>query len=192
MGRTTVFLDRDGVIIENRSDYVKTWDEVRFLPGAFEALRDLNRAGHTVVVVTNQSAVGRGIISLKQAAKLNRRLAAEVQAHGGRIDAWYMCWHHPEDGCECRKPAPGLLLRAQAELGLNLKRAHLIGDAISDIEAARAAGVRATLVLTGRGLEQADRLPKLGSLECEVAADLHAAVQHTSWLGSDIRHSRFV
>jgi len=182
MTHTTVFLDRDGVIIENRNDYIKTWDEVRFLPKAFDALRELGRAGHRVVVVTNQSAVGRGIISLNQAAELNQRLATEVEAHGGRIDAWYMCWHHPQDGCDCRKPAPGLLLRAQVELGLDLARAHLIGDAISDIQAARAAGVRATLVLTGRGREQAGILPKVGALECEVAADLHAAVRHTSWL----------
>lgn len=183
MGRTAVFLDRDGVIIENRSDYVKTWDEVRFLPRTFEALRALRRAGHAVIVITNQSAVGRGLISLEQAAELNRRVVAEIEAQGGRIDAWYMCWHHPDDGCGCRKPAPGLLLRAKAELGLDLARSHLIGDAVSDIEAAHAAGVRATLVLTGRGREQADRLSRIAWLECGVAADLHAAVQHTGWLG---------
>lgn len=177
MARATVFLDRDGVIIENRGDYVKSWAEARFLPGACAALRRLREAGLTIVVVTNQSAVGRGIISLDQADAINRRLAAEIAAQGGRIDAWYMCPHGPKDGCGCRKPAPGMLLRARAELGLDLARAHMVGDAVSDIAAARQAGVRATLVLTGRGAEQVNLLGQAAGLECDVAADLGAAVE---------------
>ena len=94
MERPAVFLDRDGVIIENRSDYVKSWEEVQFLPMAFEALRRLARSTHAVVLVTNQSAVGQGIISLQRATEINERIAAEVRKRGGRIDASYTCPHH--------------------------------------------------------------------------------------------------
>ena len=173
-----VFLDRDGVIIENRSDYVKSWEEVRFLPGALEALRRLSRTEYALVLVTNQSSVGRGIISLDQAMGINRRIVAEVEAQGGRIDASYLCPHRPDEGCSCRKPAPGMLLRAAEELELDLKRSYAIGDAISDIEAAWAAGVRGILVLTGLGKEQAALLEMEGEANCPLVADLDAAVDY--------------
>ena len=113
-----MFLDRDGVIIENRSDYVKSWEEVRFLPGVFEALRRLARSEYALAIVTNQSAVGRGIISLDEAMHINERVLAEIAAQGGRVDASYMCPHRPDEGCNCRKPAPGMLLQAAEDLEL--------------------------------------------------------------------------
>lgn len=171
-----VFLDRDGVIIENRSDYVKSWEEVRFLPGALEALRRLNRTEYALVLVTNQSAVGRGIISLGRAMEINRRVIAEIEAQGGRIDASYVCPHRPDEGCNCRKPAPGMLLRAAKELELDLAHSYAIGDAVSDIEAAQAIGARGILVLTGRGKEQVALLKTKGKANCLVVADLSAAV----------------
>jgi len=166
------------VIIENRSDYVKSWEEVHFLPRAFEALRRLGRSEHALVLVTNQSAVGRGIISLEQAIEINRRLIAEIEAQGGRVDASYMCPHRLDEGCNCRKPAPGMLLRAAKELGLDLTRSYAIGDAAGDIEAARAAGVRGILVLTGRGKEQVTLLRVRGKVNCPVVVDLSAAVNY--------------
>jgi D-glycero-D-manno-heptose 1,7-bisphosphate phosphatase len=175
--RSAVFLDRDGVIVENRSDYVKRWEEVCFLPGALAALRRLSRSGHAVVLVTNQSAVGRGVISLEQAVALNRRLIGAIELHGGRVDAWYLCPHQPDDECTCRKPAPGMLLQAGFDLGLNLEASWLIGDASTDIGAARAAGVRPILVRTGRGNDQADLLLKCADA-CPVVADLQAALDH--------------
>ena len=171
-----VFLDRDGVIIENRSDYVKSWEEVRFLPGALEALRRLNRTEYALVLVTNQSAIGRGIISLDRAMEINRRVIAEIEAQGGRIDASYVCPHRPDEGCNCRKPAPGMLLRAAKELELDLAHSYAIGDAVSDIEAAQAIGARGILVLTGRGKEQVALLKTKGKANCLVVADLSAAV----------------
>jgi D-glycero-D-manno-heptose 1,7-bisphosphate phosphatase len=174
--RPAIFLDRDGVIIENRSDYVKSWEEVQFLPGAFEALRRLGRSPYTVVLVTNQSAVGRGIISLEQATCLNQAVIAEVAARGGRIDAAYLCPHHPDQGCRCRKPAPGMLFQAAEELDLSLADSYLIGDALSDMQAAQAAGSRGILVLTGRGREQLRLLKARGLPGCTVLADLGAAV----------------
>jgi D-glycero-D-manno-heptose 1,7-bisphosphate phosphatase len=176
--RQAVFLDRDGVIVENRRDYVKSWEEVRFLPGSLEALRRLHRSPFVLVMVTNQSAVGRGIISLEQAMGINQRVIAEVEAQGGRVDASYLCPHHPDEGCDCRKPAPGMLLRAAEELHLDLHRSYVIGDAVSDIEAARAIGAQGVLLLTGRGAEQLSVLRARGLNDCLVMADLAAAIDH--------------
>jgi len=173
-----VFLDRDGVIIENRSDYVKSWEEVRFPPRAFEALRRLSRSEYALVLITNQSAVGRGIISLEQAMEINRRVIAEIEARGGRVDASYMCPHRPDEGCNCRKPAPGMLLRAAGDLDLDLARSYVVGDAASDIRAAQAAGVRGILVLTGRGAGQVSLLEARGLRSWLVMADLSAAVDY--------------
>ncbi len=152
-----VFLDRDGVIIENRHDYVKSWDEVQFLPGALEALRQLSETSYRIVMVTNQSAVGRGIITHSEAVSINERILAVIESHGARIDAVYMCPHHPDDGCACRKPRPGMLFEAQERHALDLERSFLVGDAASDIAAANAVGVKGILVLTGRGLEYSGR-----------------------------------
>jgi D-glycero-D-manno-heptose 1,7-bisphosphate phosphatase len=174
--RAAVFLDRDGVIIENRADYVKSWSEVRFLPEAVGALRRLSRTDYAVVLVTNQSAVGRRIITLDQARAINHRVVTEIQAAGGRVDAAYLCPHHPDDRCECRKPAPGMFLRAARELGLDLAGSYAIGDATSDMDAARSAGVRGILVLTGRGREQRANLVGGDDLPC--VADLSAAVDY--------------
>lgn len=176
IARPAIFVDRDGVIIENRANYVKTWAEVQFLPGTFAALRRVARSAFALVIFTNQSAVGRGIITLAQALEINRRVVAEIVAEGGRIDGCYLCPHHPAEGCDCRKPAPGMLLRAAAELGLDLAHSYAIGDAASDLQAAKAAGVQGMLVLTGRGREQAPFLREQGLSSCPVVADLGAAI----------------
>jgi len=171
-----VFLDRDGVINENRDDYVKGWEEVRLLPGALEALARLAATPFRIVLITNQSAIGRGILTPAQVEATNRRLVEEIETHGGRIDGVYYCPHHPDDGCECRKPRPGLLLRAGRELGLELERSYLIGDAVSDVEGAIVAGCRPILVLTGRGQEQRPLLRQRGYDHVAVVRDLAEAV----------------
>lgn len=171
-----VFIDRDGVIIENRDGYVRSWSEVRFIPGALEALAKLGGSRYAVVLVTNQSAVGRGLISLHEAQEINRCVVAEIRAHGGRMDAVYMCPHRPDEGCTCRKPAPGMLLQAARELELDLASSTLIGDALSDLAAARAVGVRGVLVLTGRGSDQAAQRGAWSPGNSAPAADLAAAV----------------
>ncbi len=176
MTTPVVFLDRDGVIIENRDDFVKSWDEVEFLPGAIEALRRLSQFSQAIVLVTNQSAVGRQLLTLDQAEELNRQLVQEIERRGGRIDACYMCPHHPQAGCDCRKPAPGLLLQAGAELHLDLGCSYLIGDASTDLQAARAAGVSGILVRTGRGAAQAALMRGEDETHWPVVADLGAAV----------------
>lgn len=172
-----LFLDRDGVIIENRPDYVRSWDDVAPIPGALEALALAAGSGYKVVLVTNQAGVGKGLIPAETAEAINRRLVDLIHAHGGRVDGVFMCPHRPEDGCACRKPEPGLLLQAVAALHLDPARSVLIGDALTDLEAGRRAGVgRLVLVLTGRGEAQSRLDPPPGLGPYEVYADLNSAV----------------
>jgi D-glycero-D-manno-heptose 1,7-bisphosphate phosphatase len=151
----SIFLDRDGVLIENRSDYVRDWSQVKIIPEAIRALTLAPIEKYKVVIVTNQSAVGRGLILLRTAQEINQRLVDLIRDHGGQIDGVYMCPHKPEDGCSCRKPLPGLLLQAAKDLSIDLQRSWMIGDAWSDVQAGEAAGMRGTILLrTGRGVEQ--------------------------------------
>lgn len=149
MRKPDVFLDRDGVIVRNRRDYVKSWAEVELLPGAVRAIARLSRAGHRVTVFTNQSAVGRGILPWDQLVEIHRRLSAIVASNGGEISRYLVCPHQPSDGCTCRKPKPGLLLRARREMGSDLSSAFVVGDQLSDLQAAWAVGSHAMLVLSG-------------------------------------------
>jgi D-glycero-D-manno-heptose 1,7-bisphosphate phosphatase len=160
LNQPAVFLDRDGVIIENRANYVRTWDDVEIFPEALAALTRLAASPYRVVIVTNQSGVGRGDIPLATAEAINDRLLDVIREAGGRVDAVYMCPHAPADGCDCRKPRPGLLTRAAADLSLDLGLSIMVGDALSDVAAGRAAGVaRTILVRTGRGAVQ-EMLPE--------------------------------
>lgn len=151
----SIFLDRDGVLIENRSNYIRDWSQVKIIPEAIRALSLPSIKKYKVVIVTNQSVVGRGLILLKTAQEINQRLIDLIHDHGGQIDGVYMCPHKPEDGCSCRKPLPGLLLQAAKDLSLDLQRSWMIGDAWSDVQAGEAAGMRGAILLkTGRGTEQ--------------------------------------
>lgn len=176
--RPVVFLDRDGVIIQNRDAYVRSWGDVEFLPRSLEALSRLAKSPFAIVIITNQSAVGRGIIPLGQAEMINHRVLETITQAGGRVDGMYMCPHAPEDNCECRKPKAGLLTQAAEELGLDLSRSIMIGDALTDIEAAHAAGVpQKILLLTGRGADQVQLVKTTNHLEYTVHASLEKAVQ---------------
>ena len=150
-----IFLDRDGVLIENRADYVRDWSQVKLIPEAMNALSLAMARNYKIVIVTNQSAVGRGLILEATADEINRRLIDLIHHHGGQVDGIYMCPHKPGDDCFCRKPKPGLLLQATQALSLDLQRSWMIGDAWSDLQAGQRAGVRQTILLkTGRGAEQ--------------------------------------
>ncbi len=173
--RRAVFLDRDGVINQNPPSYVLSWGDVRFLPGVFAALRRLAATSFAVVVVTNQSAVGRGLMSLDQMWAINRGIAAEVAAQGGRLDRIYACPHRPDEGCSCRKPQPGMLLQAARDLGLDLSASYFVGDAVSDVEAALAVDCQPLFVRTGRGQAQLPSLRASG-YDVPVVADLAEAV----------------
>jgi D-glycero-D-manno-heptose 1,7-bisphosphate phosphatase len=173
-----VFLDRDGVINRERADYVKCWDEFEFLPGVLPALARLADLPQPVIVVTNQSAVGRGLMGRSALDEIHRRLQHRVAASGGRIDAFYLCPHRPDEGCACRKPQPGLLLQAAQDFGLNLSNCVFIGDSITDREAAQAAGCACCLVASGR---QGEYLAVLAAQQQDLVlkADLDAAI---TWL----------
>ena len=153
--KPAIFLDRDGVLIESRPDYVRTREDVVIYPAALKALAKASRRSHMIVIVTNQSGVGRGLIDVDEADAINRQLVIEVQKAGGRIDAVCMCIHTPEQECNCRKPKPGLLLHATGLLGIDLENSIMIGDALTDLKAGESAGVgRVALVRTGQGEEQ--------------------------------------
>lgn len=149
-----IFLDRDGVICENRSDHVKSWSEFRFLPDAKDSLAALSRLGLPIVVVTNQAVIGRGMASAEAVEEIHQQMMAQVTAYGGHIERVLYCPHRPDEACGCRKPQPGLLLQAAAEMGLNLTQSYMVGDAATDLLAAQQVGCRSFLVLTGRGMQQ--------------------------------------
>ena len=154
-----IFLDRDGVINQERADYVKSWDEFQILPGVLVALRRLAALQIPICVLTNQSAIARGRVRAEVVCEIHQRLGQLVEAHGGRIDAFFVCPHHPLDNCDCRKPKPGLLYQAASQFGVDLAHCVFIGDAFTDYLAAPAAHCQAMLVLTGRqGAELHDLL----------------------------------
>lgn len=173
---STVFLDRDGVINHNRADYVKNWSEFRFLPGARSAIARLSQAGYRVIVITNQACVGKGLTSPAEMDELHRRMTHAVGLAGGRIDAVLCCPHRSGDGCDCRKPAPGLILRARDLYRVDLSQAVFVGDSANDVHAAATAGIPAVLVLSGLGWRTALSLTAEGSANCQLALNLsHAA-----------------
>lgn len=124
-----VFLDRDGVINENRLDHVKTWDEFRWLPGVLEGLRLLTEHGFRIFIVTNQAAVNRGLMTGSTLAEIHRRMISIAASHGAIITGLRFCPHRPEEGCGCRKPRPGMLLDLAREYQVDLSAAYMIGDA---------------------------------------------------------------
>lgn len=174
--RKAVFLDRDGVICENREDYVKSWEEFVWIPGAKEALSCLRSHGYIAIVITNQSAIGRGIISRRTLEEIHERMGEEIAQTGGKIEKVYYCPHKPEDGCSCRKPEPGLLLQAAADLKLDLRASYLVGDAITDIEMGHKVGSRTIMVKTGKGLSELADKNRWKIRPDHIAQDLSEAV----------------
>lgn len=171
-----VLLDRDGVINQERADYVKSWLEFQFLPGVLSALSRLATLPIPIVVITNQSAIGRGLIAPETVTTIHAQLSKAVATAGGRLDGFFICPHHPATGCACRKPKPGLLLQAAQHFGFKLAQAVFIGDAVTDFEAAQAAGCQAILVRSGRQGATLDAY-FTGASAPPIVADLAAAVE---------------
>jgi len=172
-----VLIDRDGVLNHDRSDLVKSPEELDILPGAPEAVAALTRAGHATAVVTNQSVVGRGLINLAMLDRIHEKLTDAVAAAGGRIDKIYVCADPPWSAGPRRKPAPGMLIEAMAEFRASPADTVMIGDAKRDLEAAAAAGVRRLLVLTGKGAATRDEGWSPSVDPVEIHADLAAAAR---------------
>ncbi|MFW9604023.1 MAG: D-glycero-beta-D-manno-heptose 1,7-bisphosphate 7-phosphatase [Trichlorobacter sp.] len=156
--KKAVFLDRDGTV-NIEKEYLHTIDEFEFTERAPEAIRMLNQAGYLVVVVSNQSGIARGYYNQEAVLTLHRAVDRLLADSGARVDAWYFCPHHPDvplDGgeCDCRKPSPGMLISAAADLGIDCHASWMIGDKEIDVRAGQAAGCRTILVTTGYGVHE--------------------------------------
>jgi len=170
-----VILDRDGVINRDSKNFVKTADEWLPLPGSIGAIADLCRAGYTVTVASNQSGLARGLLDRNALSAMHRKLRRLVAAEGGHIDRIVVCPHGPDDGCNCRKPQPGLLQRLARYYDTSLAGVPVIGDSLRDLEAATAGSARPILVRTGNGRKTEAELG--GELtETEVFDDLATVV----------------
>ncbi len=145
-----VILGRDGILNEYREDHVKAPEEWRSVPGALEAVSRLNHAGWHTVVATNQAGIGRGMIDMAAVNAVHAHMNQLLMKQGGRVDAVFFCPHTPEEGCDCRKPRPGLLLEIGRRYGVGLAHVPMVGDTLRALLAAQAAGCEPHLVLTGR------------------------------------------
>ncbi len=145
-----IILDRDGTINEDRDDYVKSAEEWVPIPGALEAIARLNHAGWHVVVATNQSGLGRGLFDMAALNAMHAKFNQLLAAHGGRVDAVFFCPHAPDDGCDCRKPRPGLVQQIGMRYGLDLSKVPVVGDSLRDLQAGAALGCPTHLVKTGK------------------------------------------
>lgn len=169
-----VVLDRDGVINEDSGEFIKSVDEWRPIGGSLEAIAALHRAGYGVVVVTNQSGVGRGLYTEETLRAIHHRMHAAIEAAGGALAGIYYCPHLPDAQCECRKPRVGLLRRVEHDFATSLAGVPFIGDRMSDVAAAEVVGARPILVRTGTGA-QAERA--LAGRAIDVFDDLASAVR---------------
>ena len=174
--QNVIFLDRDGVINRDSPDYIKSWEEFEFLPGSLEALAALTRAGYHLVVITNQSIIGRGMVPLPVLEDMFRRMRSAIEAAGGKIFDIFYCPHHPDEQCDCRKPEPGMIFQAKSAHGIDLPATVMIGDNIKDVVCGQNAGCGATiLVRTGSGRQAEKDLPTKQVSPTLVVDDLAAA-----------------
>jgi histidinol-phosphate phosphatase family protein len=150
--RRFIVLDRDGTIIEER-EYLSRPEDVALIPGAAEALREFQRMGFGLAVITNQSGVGRGYFDLAQVKLVHERLERLLASEGVKLDAFYVCPHRPDDACDCRKPGIGLMQQASSELNFSFEESIVIGDKPCDIDMGRMAGATTFLVRTGYGAQ---------------------------------------
>jgi D-glycero-D-manno-heptose 1,7-bisphosphate phosphatase len=186
-----IFLDRDGTINEEVG-FLDSLEKLRLIPGAARAISMINESGFKAIVVTNQSGVARGLFDEEMVAAAHQKIQKMLLEKGARIDAFFYCPHHPTasrgiylKNCPCRKPAPGMLLRAKDELMIALEDSYIIGDTLNDIEAGAKVGVKGVLVKTGYGGESAARLADATSESeniilyrpVKIAADLEEAVR---------------
>lgn len=176
--RRAAYLDRDGVICVNRPDYVRTVSDFEFLPGALDALAALSVLPVKILVVSNQSGVGRGVMSADALWRINAHMLAEVARVGARIDGVYYCVHAPDADCQCRKPRIGLLTRAAKAHGVTDPRGcWMVGDSYEDVRAGLSFGARPLLVRTGRGDDALGKLDGTERKAVRVVADLAEAVK---------------
>lgn len=172
-----IFLDRDGTINVEKN-YLYRFEDWEWISGAQAAIARLNKAGFLVVVVSNQAGVARGLYTELDVMRLHEQISADLERNGGKIDAFYYCPHHPEYGdnrdCDCRKPSPGMLLEAARTMNIDLAKSWMIGDKLTDLLAARIAGVKGVLVKTGYGTHEFSKLKpeQLSAVDLSAAASM--------------------
>jgi D-glycero-D-manno-heptose 1,7-bisphosphate phosphatase len=166
--KPAIFLDRDGTLIEE-VNYLSRVEELRLFPSTRAAVRSFKDNGFLVLVVTNQSGIGRGIFSVEAMHSIHQQIQAELD---GAIDQFYFCPHLPCDGCVCRKPNPGMIKAAQSEFEIDMERSWTVGDKKIDVETGQVAGLRTALVLTGYGTQHRDLLKRSPNI---ISNDLGAA-----------------
>lgn len=166
-----VFLDRDGTINHDSREYIKSRFEFKFIAGSIEAIRLLTHSGFTSIVITNQSAIARKFISREELDHIHAVMNDAIVSAGGKIADIFFCPHLPTDGCECRKPAPGLMFQAQRKYNIDLSKSIMVGDSAKDIECARNAGCgQAVLVKTGKDNE-AENILKAKQMVADYTAE---------------------
>lgn len=179
-----IFLDRDGTI-NQEVNFLSSPEDLELIPGSADAIQKANQLGFKVFIVTNQSGIARGLLSVEQLEKIHTILLEKLGAHHAHIDGIYYCPHHPEAGnsvltrsCDCRKPNTGLIERACKEFSIDRRRSFVIGDRMADVQLANNARMSSILVLTGYGKEELE-LCRQGNVHIDyVAADLRDAIQH--------------
>jgi heptosyltransferase-2 len=181
--RPAVFVDRDGTLNQDNG-YVTSPEHLVLFPGVSEAIARLNQLGVMVIIVTNQSAIGRGMMTLEKLETIHARLAALIRPFGARIDGIFSCPHHPQDGCECRKPNRGLIDQAVDRFALDLSHCYLVGDKRSDIEVAQKVEVPGVLVMTSPYGAEAVIARDAGQLPIEYVANTFA--QAVAWIEQDL------
>ncbi len=180
---TLVVLDRDGVINFDSDDYVKSPAEWTPIPGSLDAIARLKRAGYRVVVASNQSGVGRGLFDVDTLFDIHRKFLGLLEEAGGRLDGFFFCPHHPDVGCECRKPRPGMLEDICQRFGVSGSELLMVGDTQKDLDAVAAVGGQGVLVRTGKGEQTIARLP--AGTKVQVHHDLAGFVD--TWLRAQAR-----
>lgn len=175
MTNKAVFLDRDGTINEEVS-YLSEVEQVKILPNSAKAIKLLNEHDFKTIIITNQSGVARGYFTSQMLEDINDHLKNELLREGAVIDAIYYCPHHPDDGCDCRKPASGLIEKAAYDFDIDLTSSYIVGDKLIDLETGERVGCRTVLVLTGYGHDEAKKIGKSNIRPEHVAQDLYYAV----------------
>ncbi len=177
-----VFLDRDGVVIQEPPHYAYRPDQLKLIPRTIEAIKLLNKNNFKIIIVSNQSGVAHGYYLEKDVILFNQLIIEELEPYDAKIDAIYYCPHHPNgkkkkyrSNCDCRKPKPGMLKKAEKELDIDLKKSFMIGDKKSDIDSGKEAGCKTILVLTGYGIEELNN----NRIECDfISKDLYDSIKY--------------
>jgi len=180
---TAVFVDRDGTLNQD-SGYVTSPDQLVLFPGVPEAIARLNQLGVLVLMVTNQSAIGRGMMTIEDLESIHVRLASLIRPYGASIDGFFSCPHHPHDGCGCRKPERGLIDQAVDRFSLDLSKCYLVGDKRSDLEVAQKVAIPGVLVLTSPYSKGAIQARDEGQVSIEHVAESFA--QAVDWIEQDL------